>query len=69
VCVCMCVCLCLRVCVFISNSSLCGRYVIDGFRGSVELEVAEGGLEGIACSLESEGHHALVAATKAVRFV
>ena len=36
----MCVCLC--VCVFISNPSLCGRYVIDGFRGSVELEVAEG---------------------------
>lgn len=42
------------------------RYVIEGFRGSLELEIAEGYLEGIACSLDSDGHAALVAATQQV---
>lgn len=43
------------------------KYVIEGFRGSLELEIAEGYLEGIACSLDSDGHAALVAATQQVR--
>ena len=42
------------------------KYAIEGFRGSLELTFGEGCLEGVACSLDSEGHAALVDATAAV---
>ena len=38
------------------------KYEIEGARGSLELEVVVG-MEGVACSMDSEGHHALVNAT------
>ena len=37
---CVCVCVCVRMCID-SYFGKCGRYLIEGFRGSVELEVAE----------------------------
>ena len=42
------------------------RYEIDDCRGKLELTWGAGHMEGIACSLDSEGHRALVAATEAV---
>jgi len=42
------------------------KYEIDGCRGKLELSWGSGSMEGIACSLDSEGHKALVAATEAV---
>ena len=42
------------------------RAEIDGARGSLELTWGAGFMEGIACSLTSEGHQALVAATQDV---
>jgi len=44
----------------------CSKYEIEGARGSLELTWGAGYMEGIACSLESEGHHMLMAATKEV---
>ena len=42
------------------------KYEIEGCRGSVEMSWGEGYMEGIACSLDSEGHSALKQATAAV---
>lgn len=44
----------------------CSKYEIEGARGSLELTWGTGYLEGIACSLSSAGHQALMAATKEV---
>jgi len=42
------------------------RYEIEDCRGKLELKWGTGILEGIACSLDSEGHKALCKATEAV---
>ncbi len=42
------------------------RYEIEGHKGRLELVWGDGCLEGIACSLDSEGHAALCAATRRV---
>ena len=42
------------------------KYEIPDCKGKLELTWGPGGMEGIACSLDSEGHKAIVAATEAV---
>lgn len=45
----------------------CSKYTLPtGEVGKLELTWGEGAMAGIACSLDSEGYHALCAATKAV---
>ncbi|KAL1515102.1 hypothetical protein AB1Y20_004165 [Prymnesium parvum] len=44
----------------------CSKYEIEGAKGSLELSWGAGYMEGIACSLSSDGHHALMAATEQV---
>tara|TARA_B100000524_G_C23578839_1_gene344608 strand:+ start:146 stop:523 length:378 start_codon:yes stop_codon:yes gene_type:complete len=42
------------------------RYEIEGCRGALELKWGEGYMEGIACDVDSDGHRALVDATRDV---
>ena len=44
----------------------CSKYEIPDCKGKLELTWGAGGMEGIACSLDSDGHRAIVAATEAV---
>jgi acetylornithine deacetylase len=44
----------------------CSKYEIEGAKGSLEMTWGAGYMEGIACSLTSEGYFALLASTEEV---
>lgn len=50
----------------LSSPGPVAKYEIEGFKGSLELTFGESHLDGIACSTDSPGYHALCAATAAV---